>query len=132
MVLDPTTRERQTPTLSFDEFWSWLCTHPNCILRAGTPDTAIYDDDDLHWHFDSEGAEIRVVQLIRGKRLMSELILQTENVAYIQGYEGDHDGEFIFELISENERDRFAAYFFVLSHGFEDPSASGGPGRAVH
>jgi len=131
MALDPTTRERQSPTLSFDEFWSWLVAHPNCILRAGTPDTAIYDDDDLHWHFDSEGPEVKLVQLIRGKRLMSELILQTDSVSYIQGYEGDNEGEFIFELISESERERVAAYFFVLSHGFDDPSATG-PGRAVH
>ena len=24
-------------TLPFESFWTWLSSHPNCILRAGTP-----------------------------------------------------------------------------------------------
>ena len=44
-------------TLPFDTFWNWLMLHPNCILRAGTADAVIFDDDDLHWHFAQEGPE---------------------------------------------------------------------------
>ena len=120
------------PTLSFHDFWSWLLAHPNCILRAGTAEAIIYDDEDLHWHFATEGPETMVVQLIRGKRLMSELLVQPEIVSYVQGYEGDHEGEFIFELITENEHERASAYFFVISHAYDDPGVSAEPGRAVH
>jgi len=35
--------------------------------------------------------------------------------------------EHVFELISETEADRFAAYFFVLSHGFDPEGAPTGP-----
>ena len=129
MALDTTASEH--PTLSFQDFWSWLVGHPNCILRAGTAKTTIYDDDDLHWHFASEGPETMVVQLIRGKRLMGELLVQPEIVSYVQGYDGDHDEEFVFELIAENEQERSSAYFFVLSHGYDDPGPSE-PGRAIH
>ena len=34
-------------TLTFDKFWTWIQAHPNCILRAGTPESVIFDDDDF-------------------------------------------------------------------------------------
>ena len=43
-------------TLSFDEFWEWLMGHPNCILRAGTPDTILFDDEDFYWHLAGLGS----------------------------------------------------------------------------
>lgn len=104
---------------SFEVFWRWLVNHPNCILRAGTPEAAIYDDDDLHWHFAQDEREgLYLVQVLRGKRVFAELWLEPEQVSYVQQTTGDSDEEFIFELISETERERFAAYVFVLSHGF--------------
>ena len=48
--------------LSFDEFWEWLMGHPNCILRAGTPDTILFDDEDFYWHLARTGVEPRVVR----------------------------------------------------------------------
>jgi hypothetical protein len=116
-------------TLSFEPFWRWLVTHPNCILRAGTPETVIYDDDDLHWHFATEGAETLLVQVLRGKRLIGEILVAPEQVAYVQGTVGKEEGEYFFELVSESESDRVAAYFFVLSHGWEEEGFT--PGR-VH
>ena len=121
-------------TSSFDAFWSWLLRHPNCIVRAGTPETQIFDDEDLHWHFANEGATL-FVQVIRGKRLMGELLIDPEAVAYVQAYGEEPEGEFAFELISETETDRVALYFFVLSHGMEgeDPPPAHRPGsHSVH
>ncbi len=60
------------PTLSFEAFYTWLQLHPSCILRAGTSDVSLYDDDDLHWAFVSE-EQVLYVQLVRGKRLIGEL-----------------------------------------------------------
>jgi hypothetical protein len=108
------------PTLSFADFWSWLTTHPDCILRAGTPEAILYDDEDLHWHFAEEEPETLVVQVLRGKLLVGELLIAPDQVAYVQGVAGDHDNEFIFELITETEVDRFPSYFFVLVHGYDD------------
>ena len=107
-------------TIPFDTFWNWIMAHPNCILRGGTPETILYDDEDLHWHFAVEGPRTLLVQLIRGKRLLGELLVDPELVSYVQASAGEHEGEYVFELISETETDRFAAYFFVLAHGFED------------
>jgi len=121
-----------SPTLSFDVFWEWLMSHANCILRAGTPETVIYDDEDLHWHFAAENPETLLVQLIKGKRLMGELLVQPEQVAYAQGYEGEAEGEHIFELVTENENERIAAYFFVVSHGFDDDSGMGSGSGRIH
>jgi hypothetical protein len=117
-------------TLPFQAFWSWLVLHPNCILRAGTPEAVLYDDEDLHWHFAAEGADTLLVQILRGKRFMGEILLTPEQVTYVEGAAGEEEGEYLFELIAETEQDRVAAYFFVMTHGYdaEEPAA---PGR-VH
>jgi hypothetical protein len=122
--------EHAATTLSFEAFWSWLQSHPNCIIRAGTPESVIYDDDDLHWHFAAEGTESQVVQLLRGKRLVGEIVVTPTDVTYVQGMHGEED-EYVFDLISEGETDRVAAYYFVLSHGY-DAQDRLTPGRAVH
>lgn len=106
-------------TLPFDVFWSWLLAHPNCILRAGTPEVVLYDDEDLHWVFANEPRYL-VAQLLRGKRPMGELLLDPEQVTYVEGQPGEQEGEYVFELISETESDRIATYFFVLVHGYDE------------
>lgn len=105
-------------TLPFDAFWSWLTQHPNCILRAGTPEAVLYDDEDLHWVFASE-AHYLVVQVLRGKRLMGELLVEPELVTYVEATLGDQEGEYVFEMIAESENDRVVPYFFVLLHGYD-------------
>ena len=117
-------------TLAFDPFWSWLTSHPNCILRAGTPETVLYDDDDLHWHFATEGASTRLVQVLRGKRLLGELLIEPEEVSYVQGAPGEEEGEFLFELVAESETEQAVSWFFWLAHGYDTESGST-PGR-VH
>jgi len=117
-------------TLPFEAFWSWLLGHPNCILRAGTPEAVVYDDDDLHWYFAAEGRYL-VAQVLRGKRPMGELLLDPEQVTYVEAQAGDQEGEFVFELIAETETERVAAYFFVLTHGYEDEDEAT-PSARVH
>jgi len=93
--------------------------HPNCILRAGTQDSILFDDEDLHWHMASDGPEELLVQVIRGKHMVGEIRLSSNQITYVQGSPGEQEGEFLFELITESDSDRIAAYFFVLSHGYE-------------
>src|SRR5688572_24214995 len=100
--------EHASATLSFDSFWSWLQAHPNCIIRAGTPESVIYDADDLHWHFAAEGTDTLVVQLMRGKNLVGEIVVSPAQIAYVQGVAGEEEDEYLFELVSEGETDRVA------------------------
>lgn len=118
----------ETPTLSFDEFWNWLMTHPNCIVRAGTPQAVLYDDEDLYWHFATEGPGTVAVQVLRGKRLLGELLIESEQVDYVQSTPAENE-EYLFELISETEKERKAICFFALSHAYEAETT---PLRRVH
>jgi hypothetical protein len=130
-VVSNETIEHAATTLSFETFWTWIQAHPNCILRAGTPEAVVYDDDDLHWHFTAEGSDTLVVQIIRGKDLVGEILVVHAEITYVQGVAGEEEDEYVFELISETENDRVAAYHFVLSHGY-DAGVRVAPGRAVH
>ncbi len=107
-------------TLPFDRFWAWLVTHPACILRAGTPEAVLFDDDDLHWHFAAEDERTLLVQVLHGKRLVGELVVDPEQIAYVEAVPSEQSDEFVFEAISETENDRFAAWIFVLVHGWEE------------
>ena len=118
-------------TMPFDTFWKWLLAHPNCILRAGTPETVLYDDEDLHWHLATESPQTLLVQVLRGKRLLGEMAIDPELINHVQAVPPERRDEHVFELIVENETERFAAYFFILIHEFEDEDGGFTPGR-VH
>ena len=122
--------EHAGTTLSFEAFWSWLQAHPNCIIRAGTPEAVLYDEENLHWHFTMEGTDTQVVQLVRGKSLVGEMLVAPGDIAYVQGVASEEE-EYVFELISETETDRVAAYYFVVSHAY-DGQQRPTSGRAVH
>jgi len=125
----------EAPTLSFDEFWSWLTRHPNCILRAGTQDAVFYDDEEFHWHFALEVPDTPLVQVIRGKRLVGEVLIARDRIAYVQGVVGDIEGEHVFDLVVESEIDQLTAYFFVLSHAYDEsagPTGDFGSAGNVH
>ena len=115
-------------TLSLAGFWAWLMIHPNCILRAGTPEAVVYDDPDIHWGFGTEENETLVIQAIRGKRPLGEILVAPEQVAWVRGFTGEIDGEYIFEMMAESDTEPFAAYFFVMTHGMDDDD----PGAKVH
>jgi hypothetical protein len=119
------------PTMPFDEFWRWLVGHPNCIVRAGTPEAVLYDDEDLHWHMFEEEPGSLVIQVLRGKLLVGELLLAPELISYVQGMPGEREDEYVFELVSESEDESYAAYYFVLVHGFVD-DVEPGPTSRVH
>ncbi len=117
-------------TVPFERFWQWVQAHPNCIVRAGTPDVVLFDDEDLHWHFGVESDEVFLVQVIRGKTIMGELLLQPAEIAYVQ-MEAQDDEEYLFELIAETPTERVSVYHFVLSHGYDEEEPVT-PGRWTH
>jgi hypothetical protein len=106
-------------TIPFDKFWSWLSGHANCLIRAGTPELMLLDQDDFHWMLRSDDDHTCAIQLCRAKDLVAELLLYPAEVAYVQSESGDMEGEFLFECIVESERSREVAYQFVLSHEYD-------------
>lgn len=89
---------------SFDQFWKWIKGHPNCIVSAGTIDAVIFDHDDFHWYFaeetNTDGQSERVVQAIRGKQLVGEIMIPPRRVTHVQG-EARAEDEFVFECFEE-------------------------------
>lgn len=120
-------------TLSFETFWGWVQQHPNCVVRVSTPDSALYDDDDYHWFIGPDQNEL-LVQLIRGKRLVGEILIDPDRITYVQDLGEEREGEYVFEAIAETPVDRLAAYTFVLTHGLEGEAETLPPahGRLVH
>ena len=111
-------------TMTLESFWEWLTQHPNCVLRAGTPTTLVYDDDDYHWHFGQDSSGGLLTQVIRGKRLVGELLLTPEEIAFVQGAPGDQEGEFVFELFGRDEHGQGPVAFYVMTHGLETEDES--------
>ncbi|HET9552378.1 MAG TPA: hypothetical protein VFP50_05370 [Anaeromyxobacteraceae bacterium] len=108
-------------TLAFDRFWRWLKRHPHCILRAGTPDAFLYDQDDLHWRIDEDDDRVPTVQLMRGKALIAEVAIDARDILFVQvtpDPEGEA-GQHLFEVIGGGD-EPYPVYHFLLAHGFED------------
>lgn len=108
-------------TLTFDRFWRWLKRHSNCIVRAGTPDCFLHDQEDLHWHLDEDDDRVPTVQLVRGKQVLAEVAIDVRDVLFVQQLpdpEGEA-GQFLFELVGGGD-EPYAVYHFVLGHAFDD------------
>lgn len=110
-------------TLPFEKFWGWLQAHHNCILRAGTPDVLLFDHDDYHWHLAQEDETMLLVQVVRGKDLVGELVVIPSDIAYVQAQPNEHD-EFIFECVIEAPHGRDVAYHFVMAHSYDEAEPS--------
>ncbi len=106
-------------SIPFQEFWPWLTEHPNCIVRAGTTDAVVYDDDDYHWRFGEEDVRTLLVQVMRGKRPVAELFIEPEHVTSVQITPGEK-GEYNFDLVAEVQGQPQVVYYFVLTHAFEE------------
>jgi hypothetical protein len=112
-------------TLEFDRFWRWLKRHVNCIVRVGTQDAFLYDQEDLHWHLDEDEDRTPVVQLMRAKQTIAEVVIEARELLFVQVMP-DPDGEagqFLFEVIGGEAADPQAVYHFVLTHGLDDGGA---------
>ena len=112
-------------TLPFDKFWSWVQSHKNCIVRVGTPYSVLMDQDDFHWDVITEDTETQVLQLVRGKNLVGEIVLMANEIAYVHSEPADGE-EQLFECIVETPQSREVIYHFVMAHAYdEDVPAAG-------
>lgn len=113
----------QPAPVSFDRFWRWLLDHTNCVVRVGSPSATLFDHDDLHWDFFEDDEGFAVVQLVRGKVLVGELLIDKSQVALVQPQldpETGQAGQWAFELIG-GEKSGFPGAYFLLSHGLDTP-----------
>ena len=110
-------------TITFDKFWGWLAGHSNCILRAGTPEVALFDQEDFHWTLLSEDPQTLVVQLARGKELVGELVVFPNEVSYVQVEPTEGEEEWLFECVVDNEMNREVSYHFLMAHGYDGATA---------
>jgi hypothetical protein len=117
-------------TLGFDKFWRWLKQHPNCILRAGTSDVWLHDQDDLHWHVDEDPDRNPSVQLLRGKQLLGEIVLDVRDVLFVQATpDGEStEGHFLFEVVGGGREEPYPVYHFLLGHGLDGEGGHPGAG----
>lgn len=124
-------------TVKFEQFWAWLRDHANCILRAGTEEVWLFDHEELHWHLDNDANRNPVVQLIQGKRLLAEFVMEARDLLFVQATpEGPATaaGEqpTLFECITSAGGENFAAYHFVLAHPFEEEAQPHGSSGLKH
>jgi hypothetical protein len=118
-------------TLTVPKFWSWLRQHPNCILRAGTYDCFLYDQEAFHWHLEEDADHNPLVQVIQGKQLVAELALDLRELLFVKAMpdpDAAESGQYLFELMGGPQAEPYAVYHFVLSHGFEQEIAHPGGG----
>lgn len=116
--------ENSNITLPFEKFWGWLQAHRNCIVRAGTPEAILFDHEEYHWDILSEDDATHVLQLVKGKELVAELVVIASDVAFVQGSATDAQ-EHVFECIVETPSSRDVAYHFVMAHRYEDEQTGG-------
>ena len=108
-------------SLPFATFWEWLHAHANCILRAGTPDVLLFDHDDFHWHLASEDESTLLLQVMRAKDIVGEIVVFANEVAYVQAEPAEpaNSEEYIFECVVETDESREVLYQFVMAHGYD-------------
>jgi hypothetical protein len=114
--------ETQSAPLTFDRFWRWMMDHPNCVVRVGSADATLLDHDDFHWEFMDEEDGNTVIQLVKGKALVGELMISRGDIAFVQAsldVENVTQGYWLFELIGGPKDDSFTIAHVLMSHGIE-------------
>jgi hypothetical protein len=113
----------QPSPLTFERFWRWLLEHNNCVLRVGAPDATLFDHEDLHWDFFEDDEGVAVIQLVRGKVLVGELLVEKSKVALVQPQvdpENAQNGHWTFEVIGADQSG-FRGVYFLMAHGLDSP-----------
>ena len=108
--------------LTFDAFWRWLAEHRNCVLRVGSNDVMLMDNELLHWDFFDEDDGRAVVQAIVGKALVGEVIIERSDVLFVQAspdLEQPGSQAWNFELIGGSKDENYPLFSFLLTHGLE-------------
>src|SRR5512140_1702468 len=96
------TSATQASPLTFEQFWRWLQEHRNCLVRCGAGDAALFDHEALHWDFFDEEDGRAVCQVIFGKALIGELVIERSEVLFVQAQPDPEDparNHWLFECV---------------------------------
>lgn len=121
------TIQSEAGTITLDAFWKWASAHYNCIIRAGSDSCVLYDQPYLHWHLAVEREGTLVAQLVRGKDLIAELVIDPRHVLYVEA-RPDEDEQVLFEVVVENEGEALPLYHFLMAHGYDEGQESASRG----
>jgi hypothetical protein len=108
--------------LTFDQLWRWLQEHRNCVVRAGSADVMLMDSELTHWDFFEEDDGRAVCQLILGKSLLGEVVIERADVLFVQAspdVEQAQAGHWMFECFGGSREDAYPLFVFVTTHGME-------------
>lgn len=108
--------------LTFEAFWRWLQEHRNCLLRMGSTDVVLMDNELLHWDFFEEDDGSAVVQAIVGKSLVGEAIIERADILFVQAspeLEQPGSQAWNFECIGGSREENYPIWSFLMTHGME-------------
>lgn len=115
-------------TLSLQDFWSWAAYHYNCILRAGSDTCVIFDQPYMHWHLLQEPDGTLVVQTLRNKDLLAEIVIDPGHVMYVESTPQEEE-QVLFELVVSGESGEVIPLFhFLMAHGYDEEQTVQGRG----
>ena len=101
---------------------------PHCILRCGSAETTLFDHDDFHWLFFDEEDRRGIIQMLKGKDLVGEIVIPRRSVRDVRmavDLESGTDGHWMAELLGGSEAEPDVLFHVLLSHGFDEPPAHG-------
>ena len=108
--------------LTFEAFWRWLQDHRNCLLRVGSADVVLMDNELLHWDFFEEDDGSTVVQAILGKSLVGEVIIERSDILFVQAspdLEQPASQAWNFECIGGSREENYPLFSFLMTHSME-------------
>ncbi|MBI5496172.1 MAG: hypothetical protein HY904_14210 [Deltaproteobacteria bacterium] len=117
--------------VAFDRFWQWMKMHANCIVRAGSAEALLNDHEMFHWQLVEDDERRPLVQLMMGKQLIGELMLDLREVLYVQSNPDPEDrqgAQVVFEVMAGGgalAQETYPLYHFVLAHGLDDDVDTG-------
>ena len=85
----------------------------------------LYDQEDLHWHLIEEEDELLVAQLVRGKSLIAELVIDARQITYVESAV-QPDDTVLFQLVGDINGEPVPLYHFLMSHDYEEELARSG------
>ena len=91
------------------------------MLRVGSADVVLMDNELLHWDFFDE-EDRAVVQAILGKGLVGEVIIERGEILFVQAspdLEQPGSQAWNFELIGGTKGENYPLFSFLLTHGME-------------
>ncbi len=107
--------------MPFEQFFKWLLGHRNCLTRIEAGPVTLADNELLHWDMFDEG-EASVIQLIQGKTLVAEIMIERGEVQFVQAspdLEEPNSGQWVFECIGGTPEQTFPMFAFIMTHGIE-------------